>query len=156
MNIRQILSPESTFCCSKLSSKKKVLEKVSEIMADLIQCSAQDIFVSLFTREKLGTTALGHGVAIPHGRAASCKEVTAVFILLDNAIDYDAPDGELVDIVFAILVPEKATPDQLKYLAKIAKVLSQQSITSQIRHAHCADALYDIINSAMEKSINLD
>ena len=153
MNISQILSPESTFCNIELSSKKKILEKVSQVMADLIDGSSQEIFESLFARERLGTTALGNGIAIPHGRVETCKEATAVFILLDKPVDYDAPDGQPIDIVFAILVPEQANTEQLKYLAEIAKVLSEPSVVSQLRHAHCGDALYEIINKAAEKKI---
>jgi nitrogen PTS system EIIA component len=152
MNIEQILSAEATFCCLKLSSKKKVLEKVSEIMAKTIDGQSQEIFESLFARERLGSTALGNGIAIPHGRMSTCEEATAVMILLDKPVDYDAPDGQAVDIVFAILVPEDANNEQLKYLAEIAKVLSEPTLVSQIRHAHCSEALYDIIVKANNKS----
>ena len=152
MNISQILSPESTFCNLELTSKKKILEKVSQVIADSVDCSAQDIFESLFARERLGTTALGNGIAIPHGRIDNCQQAIAVFILLENPVDYDAPDGQPVDIIFAILVPEHADNEQLKYLAEIAKVLSKPSLVSQIRHAHCADALYGIIEVAAGKN----
>lgn len=151
MNIDQLLSPEATFCSLKLSSKKKIIEKISEVMAESIDCPVQDIYESLFAREKLGTTALGHGIAIPHGRVEACKEATAVLILLDEPVDYDAPDGQPVDIVFSILVPEQADSEQLRCLAEIAKVLSEPAIVSQIRHAHCGDALYEILNKAAQK-----
>ena len=151
MNISQILSPEATFCSLKLSSKKKVIEKISEVMADSIDCPWQDIYESLFAREKLGTTALGHGIAIPHGRVEACEKATAVFILLDEPVDYGAPDGKPVDIIFSILVPEKADAEQLKCLAEVAKVLSEPSLVSQIRHAHCSEALYEIIEKASLK-----
>jgi len=151
MNISQILSPEATICSLELTSKKKILEKVSQIMAESIDGSSQDIFESLLARERLGTTALGNGIAIPHGRIDSCSQATAVFILLDKAVDYDAVDGQDVDIIFAILVPEQADAQQLKYLAEIAKVLSEPSLVSQIRHAHCGDALYEIIETATRK-----
>jgi len=151
MNISQILSPAATFCSLNLSSKKKVIEKISEVMAETIDCPAQDIFESLFAREKLGTTALGHGIAIPHGRVEACTQATAVFILLDQPVDYDAPDGQPVDIVFSILVPEQADNEQLRCLAEIAKVLSEPTLVSQIRHAHCGDALFDIIDKATQK-----
>ena len=152
MKINQLLSPESTFCNLDLSSKKKILEKVSQVMADITDTAPQEIFESLFARERLGTTALGQGIAIPHGRTKSCKGATAVFILLNNPVDYDAPDGQPVDIIFAILVPELADSEQLKCLAEIAKVLSQPSLISQIRHAHCSDALFQIIEQASDKA----
>lgn len=152
MKIDQILSPESTFCSLELSSKKKILEKVSQVLADSTEGSSQEIFESLFARERLGTTALGHGIAIPHGRTQACKQPTAVFILLEKPVDYDAPDGQDVDIIFAILVPEQADSEQLKCLAEIAKVLSEPTVVSQIRHAHCGDALFQIIEQASEKA----
>ncbi len=148
MNISQLLSLDSTLVCDQISSKKKVLEKVSELMADHIDCSSKSIFFFFFTREKLGTTALGNGVAIPHGRAACCEEVTAVFIMLERPVDYDAPDGKLVDVVFAIVVPEEAHAEHLKSLAKIAEILSNEKTLCRIRNAHCNEALYDILESA--------
>ena len=152
MNINQILSPDATFCGLTLSSKKKILEKVSEVMAASINCSAQDIFESLFARERLGATALGGGIAIPHGRVAACEKAIAVFILLDEPVDYDASDGQPVDIIFAILVPEEADNEQLKCLAEIAKILSQPTVVSQIRHAHCNDALIEIVEKASSQA----
>jgi len=151
MNISQLLSPAATLVCDKISSKKKVLEKVSEIMAESIDCSSKNIFESLFCREKLGTTALGDGVAIPHGRVASCEQPTAVFMLLETGVDYDAPDKKPVDIIFAIMVPEQAHQDHLRYLAKIAEILSNKQLVSQIRHAHSSEALYQIIEEAASR-----
>lgn len=151
MNINEILTPETTFCGLQLSSKKKAIEKISQVMADSIDCSAQCIYETLFARERIGTTALGNGIAIPHGRATNCSKPTAVFILLDEPIDYDAPDGQPVDIIFSILVPENADDNQLQYLTEIAKVLSSSNLSSQIRHAHCNQALYEIIETATEK-----
>jgi len=151
MNISQLLSPDATLVCDSISSKKKMLEKVSEVMAQNIDSTPKVIFESLLSRERLGTTALGDGVAIPHGRVASCQQVTAVFILLEQPIDYDAPDGKGVDIVFAIMVPEDAHAEHLKHLAQIAQVLSNPKILSQIRHAHCGDALYEILEVAAKK-----
>jgi len=151
MNISQLLSPAATLVCDKMSSKKKVLEKVSEIMAESIDCSAKCIFESLFSREKLGTTALGDGVAIPHGRVAKCEQATAVFMLLETGVDYDAPDKKPVDIIFAIMVPEQAHQDHLRHLAKIAEILSDKKLVSQIRHAHSSEALYEIIEEAASR-----
>jgi len=153
MNICQLLSPTSTQCCDKTTSKKKVLEKVSQMMADTIDCKAKSIYESLLSREKLGTTALGEGVAIPHARVNNCQCATAVFLLLDKPIDYDAPDGKPVDIIFAILVPENADKVHLQHLSKIAKLLSDNQTISQIRHAHCDEALFEILQKAADKLV---
>ncbi len=149
MNINQILSPESTFCNLNLSSKKKVLEKVSQSMARVIDVQPQEIFETILAREKLGSTGLGHGVAIPHGRLKSCEQSVAIFILLDEPIAYDSPDNQPVDIIFALIVPQEANTEQLKYLAQIAKLLSEESLLSQIRHAHCDQALYSILEKGV-------
>ncbi len=151
MNISQLITPETTFCNISLSSKKKILEKVSSELAKSIECPTEEIFESLLSREKLGSTALGNGIAIPHGRVKSCNHATAVFLLLDEPVDYDALDNQPVDIVFAIMVPEKADNEQLKCLAEIAKVLSNPSLVAQIRNAHCNAALLEIFNKATEK-----
>jgi nitrogen PTS system EIIA component len=151
MNISELLSPDSTLVCGNISSKKKMLEKVSEIIAEKINAKPKLVFESLLSREKLGTTALGGGVAIPHGRASCCEDVTSVFLLLESPIDYDASDGQLVDIIFAIMVPEEAHTEHLKHLAKVAEILSNTRNLSQIRNAHCSEALYDILEHAAEK-----
>jgi PTS system nitrogen regulatory IIA component len=145
MNISQILSPESAYCGLKLSSKKKVLEKVSELMAAKVDVEAQEIFETILNREKLGSTGLGHGVAIPHGRLQDSKKAAAIFILLEEPVDYDSTDGQPVDVIFALLVPQDANTEQLKYLAQIAKLLSEEKLLSQIRHAHNDEALYSIL-----------
>lgn len=151
MNINQILSPETTFCNISLSSKKKIIEKISQVMAESTECKQQDIFESLFAREKLGTTALGKGIAIPHGRLKNCNRAAAVFIQLENGVDYDAPDGEAVDLIFSIMVPEQANEEQLKCLAQIASIFSDTKLVAQLRHAHNAQSLYTIIEQATEK-----
>ena len=148
MKICQLLSPETTFVCDEVTSKKKVLEKVSQIVADKCSISSKCVFESLVCREKLGTTALGNGVAIPHGRISECQQAISVFLLLETPIDYDAPDKQSVDIIFAILVPEEAHNDHLRHLAEVAEILSQQKLLTKLRHAHCGEALYDILEDA--------
>ena len=148
MNICQILSPETTLICEQITSKKKVLEKISRIVADNTEISEKCVFESLVCREKLGTTALGNGVAIPHGRIADCENPIAVFLLLESPVDYDAPDKQPVDIIFAILVPEQAHEDHLGHLAMIAEILSQQKLLTKIRHAHSGEALFEILEDA--------
>lgn len=152
MNIQQLLSPDSTFICNKMSSKKKVLEKVSEIMAASIGTTEKIIFESLLCREKLGTTALGDGIAIPHGRSEQCSQITTVFLLLETPIDYDAPDKKPVDIIFAIIVPEEADKQHLHSLAQIAELLSDSKLSSQIRHAHSSEALYSILQDGANRT----
>jgi len=119
-------------------------------MAQIIETPEKKIFDSLICREKLGTTALGDGVAIPHGRLDACQNAVAVFMLLETPIDYDAPDGKLVDIVFAILVPQEAHDEHLHHLAEIAKILSNQELVVKLRHAHSDEVLYELLGQAAE------
>ena len=151
MNLDQLLPPSATLICDQITSKKKMLEKISEVMAQTIETSEKKIFDSLICREKLGTTALGDGVAIPHGRLAACQNPTAVFILLETPIDYDAPDGKPVDIVFAILVPKEAHDEHLHHLAQIAKILSDEELVLKLRHAHSDGVLYELLEHATEQ-----
>ena len=151
MNINQLLSPDTTLVCTQVSSKKKVLEKISELIEQVSSSSRKHIFESLCSREKLGSTALGDGVAIPHGRVVQCEQVKAVFMLLEKPIDYDAPDGKAVDIIFALVVPEQAHQEHLGHLAQIAQILSDQKTLSQIRHAHSSQALFEILEESASK-----
>jgi PTS system nitrogen regulatory IIA component len=151
MNICQLLSPKSTECCDQMTSKKKVLEKISHMMADSMGCNEKYIYDSLLCREKLGTTGLGGGVAIPHASVSHCTHATAVFLLLNHPIDYDSPDKKPVDIIFAIIVPKDANNPHLEYLSQIAKLLSDKKIISQLRHAHSNEALYHIFERSAEK-----
>jgi len=151
MNLDQLLSPSATLICDQITSKKKMLEKISEVMAAAIGTSEKKIFDSLICREKLGTTALGGGVAIPHGRLPACQKAMAVFILLEAPIDYDAPDGKPVDIVFAILVPQDAHDEHLHHLAQIAKILSNEELVAKLRHAHSDDILFELLERATDQ-----
>ncbi|MCF6193159.1 MAG: PTS sugar transporter subunit IIA [Kangiellaceae bacterium] len=153
MNLDQLLSPSATLICDQITSKKKMLEKISEVMAKAIEVPAKKIFDSLICREKLGTTALGDGVAIPHGRLAACQSATAVFILLETPIDYDAADGKPIDLVFAILVPEDAHDEHLHHLAEIAKILSNEELVAKLRHAHSDDILFELLECAAQQDI---
>ncbi len=148
MNLDQLLSPSATMICEQISSKKKMLEKVSQLMAETIDTTEKRVFDSLVCRERLGTTGLGNGIAIPHGRIAACQQVTAVFLLLSTPIDYDAPDGKLVDLVFALIVPEEAHNTHLSYLANISELLSDEHLVAQLRHAHSNEVLYDLLEQA--------
>ena len=142
---------DATIAGETASSKKKIIERVSQLMANKVDCPAKEIFESLFAREKLGTTALGKGIAIPHGRVKNCTSPTAVCLYLESPVDYDAPDKQPVDIIFAILVPEDANKEHLKYLADIATILSDQQTVAQIRHVHNSEALYQIVVSASKR-----
>lgn len=105
------------------TSKKRLLEQIANMLAEhLPDTDARQIFRTLIEREKLGSTGIGNGVALPHGRIAGLKDVVGVFLHLKNALDFDAVDHLPVDLVFAILVPEDATEEHLNLLASLASI----------------------------------
>ncbi|MGA2655599.1 MAG: PTS sugar transporter subunit IIA, partial [Gammaproteobacteria bacterium] len=132
-DIKAILKPERILLNSDARSKKRVLEQVSEL------CAATDemelFYHLLINREKLGSTALGEGVALPHCRVPTLQKTIACFIRLQTAIDFHAPDEQKVDLVFGLLVPEAAHNEHLEILAQVAGLLSQEKIRTQIRGA---------------------
>jgi len=110
MNITNLLNPERVFCRDDVGSKKRLLEQLSELLAGSSPgLSQNEIFNALLNREKLGSTGLGKGVAIPHGRMATLEHPVCAFIKLATPIDFDASDGQPVDLIFTLLVPEDST-----------------------------------------------
>jgi PTS system nitrogen regulatory IIA component len=121
MKLSEILSPDCIRLDSDATSKKRVLEIASQLLADRDEALSQrEVFDCLIAREKLGSTGLGQGVAIPHGRLARLDKTIGVFLRLPRGVDFDAPDGVPVDLVFALLVPKESTEEHLQVLASIA------------------------------------
>lgn len=134
MRISSLLSPERVLCLPQVSSKKRALEMLSEMLASrLPELGKDEIFASLLARERLGSTGLGHGVAIPHGRLSGVSSALGAVLKLRQGVDYDAPDSEPVDIMFALLVPEECTDEHLQILARLARMFSQPAMLSQLR-----------------------
>jgi PTS system nitrogen regulatory IIA component len=127
------------------SSKKRLFELVGQMLHDHYAISANEVFDSLFSREKLGSTALGYGIAIPHGRIKELKDTACAFIRLKHPIDFDAPDSLPVDLVFVLLAPAAATDLHLQVLAELAQMFSDQAFRDQLRHAADATALHGLI-----------
>lgn len=124
-------------------SKKRALELLANLIAeDIPALDANDIFSSLISREKLGSTGLGAGVAIPHCRIPNCTGTIGALLKLDEAIDYEAIDDQPVDILFALLVPEEAHDDHLQTLAGLAERFNQPKYLQTLRQADSDEALY--------------
>ena len=137
MNISELLIQERVSCCPQVGSKKRLLEHISELLAKNVpQLSRNEIFDSLISREKLGSTGLGKGVAIPHGRLSSLERPLCAFIRLDNPIGFDAADGQPVDLVFALIVPESSTDEHLQILAGIASLFSNPAFCNAMRECN--------------------
>jgi PTS system nitrogen regulatory IIA component len=145
MNISDILTPERTFADLKLASKKRTLESRSHLLGDqMTTFDGPELFNALITREKLGSTGFGDGIAIPHCRLAQCARVTGALVRLDKAVDFDAIDQQPVDLLFVLLVPLEATDEHLQILATLAERFSQPEFREDLRNASSADQMYKI------------
>lgn len=143
MNIDSILAPDRTRCSLSASSKKRAIESVSEIIAaSLPELETGDIYRSLIEREKLGTTAIGEGVAIPHCRLELCESIIGGLFVFDEPVDFSAHDEVPVRILFVLLVPESETTEHLKTLAMLAEGFSNDENRKLILEAGNDDELY--------------
>lgn len=146
MQISEILSSDSILCGQSILSKKSALEEISKLLAKTdASLSYVEIFNCLVAREKLGSTGLGHGVAIPHGRLKKGDKTIAAFLQLDNGIDYDAVDQAPVDLLFALLVPEDSTEEHLQTLSQLAQMFSNTETLEQLRKETDIDGIYKIL-----------
>ena len=119
----------------EVSSKKRVFEQAGLLLENEAGLARADVFDCLFAREKLGTTGLGQGVAIPHGRHASVKKAVGAFIRTQEPVAFDAPDGKPVSLIFVLLVPENATGEHLEVLSKLAGRFSQKAVREALMSA---------------------
>ena len=135
--ISKILLPDNILLDTESTSKKRVFERVGLLFENNQQIARSQVFDSLFTREKLGSTGLGQGVAIPHGRIAKLRDATAAFVKTSHPIPFDAPDGEPVNLIFILLVPERATDLHLQLIGELAQMFSDQQFRNRL--LACAD-----------------
>jgi PTS system nitrogen regulatory IIA component len=145
MSLSQLIKPDAVLAALRVSGKKQALQEMSERAALVSGLPAREIFDSLLQRERLGSTGVGDGVAIPHGKLAKCDEIFGVFARLERAIDFEALDGLPVDLIFLLIAPESAGADHLKALAGIARVLRDPAIAAQLRATRDASALYSLL-----------
>ncbi|MGY6555594.1 MAG: PTS sugar transporter subunit IIA [Wenzhouxiangella sp.] len=146
MELADILSSDRIAVDLVVSSKKTLLEKAAELLQKAGQGGhARDIFDSLCQRERLGSTGLGHGVAIPHGRVDGQSAVAGALIRLSSGIDFDAPDEEQVDLFFALAVPAECTDVHLRLLARVAEHFGDEACRRRLRKAAGADEILSIL-----------
>jgi nitrogen PTS system EIIA component len=147
MKIFSLLNRERVRARMEAGSKKKVLECLSEALsASLTTHNTEQIFDQLIARERLGSTGLGAGVALPHCRLAGIEAPMGALATLTDAIDYDSPDNEPVDLVFALIVPDSADEEHLQLLARLAELFMQKEMCDQIRNAQTADEVLSLIH----------
>jgi PTS system nitrogen regulatory IIA component len=148
MNLADILDVNRVICGVQASSKKRVLELISETMAvNELSGRQSEIFDSLISRERLGSTGFGLGVAIPHGRVKSAQNTVGAFVHLEEPVDYDAIDGQPVDLIFSLVVPEESTDEHLQVLAKLAEMFSNEALCQQLRTTTERGKLFELLTS---------
>ena len=143
--VAKLLSPAHIALDLQVSSKKRLFEQAGLLFENQDGVGRSLVFDSLFARERLGSTGLGQGVAIPHGRIKGLKEARGAFLRLAQPVPFDAPDGNPVNLVFVLLVPEKATEKHLQILSELAQMFSDKALRELLARAADAEALYQLI-----------
>lgn len=148
MEIVDLLNTDSIVCPLKVSSKKQALQELAHRAAELTGIKERLIFDTLLERERLGTTGVGRGIAIPHGKLADLDRLCGLFARLDSPVGFDALDDEPVDLIFLLLAPESAGADHLKALARVSRLLRDNGVCEKLRGTGDADALYAVLSEA--------
>lgn len=147
MQITDLITPQRITSHARAASKKRVLELLSELLAEAAPGpAAHEIFDSLVARERLGGTGMGHGFALPHGRLKSGRRPIGAFVQLAGGVDFDAVDKQPVDLLFALLVPEQCTEEHLQILAMLAQMFSDKGLRAALRAADSSAALYELLS----------
>lgn len=148
MDIDALITPSAVLADLKTTSKKQALQLMSAVAAKLTGIEERSIFQTILEREKLGTTGVGQGVAIPHGKMPGIDKITGVFAHLVKPIDFDAVDQQPVDLIFLLLAPENAGADHLKALARVSRLLRDKTICEKMRGTKDSDALYALLTAS--------
>jgi nitrogen PTS system EIIA component len=145
MLLTDLIGPDAILPALKVNSKKQVLQELAAKAAALSNQSEQAIVEILQQREKLGSTGVGNGIAIPHGKLAKVEKLFGLFARLARPVDFEALDGQPVDLVFLLLAPETAGADHLKALARVARLLRDPDVARKLRESRDAEALYAVL-----------
>jgi PTS system nitrogen regulatory IIA component len=148
MPLLDFLTQEAVVPALRASGKKHALQELAAHAAKLTDLDGRAVFEALLQRERLGSTGIGEGLAIPHGKLPSLNRLFGLVARLEKPIDFEALDGQPVDILFLLLAPEGAGADHLKALARIARVLREPGTLERIRAARDADALYAVLTES--------
>lgn len=149
MDLGDLLKPEGVFASLRVKNKKQALQDLASRAARITGLDERQIFDALLQRERLGSTGVGRGIAIPHARIAGLNRIAAVFAQLDDPIEFDALDGEAVDLVFVLLAPEHAGADHLKALARISRVLRDPHTLEKLRAARDRTQLHSVLTEPL-------
>ena len=145
MPLSDLVAPNAIIPVLRVNGKKQMLQEIAAKAADLSGQNERGIFEILLQREKLGSTGVGNGIAIPHGKLPKLDRLFGLFARLDRPIDFEALDGQPVDLVFLLLAPEGAGADHLRALARVARLLREPDIARKLRESRDAEALYAVL-----------
>ncbi len=148
MLIKEILPLSRVETGAEIQSKKAVLEHLSEMLgSDCAELTNMEIFEGLLARERLGSTGLGKGVAIPHGRMAGISTTKGAFLKLQEGVDFDAVDNKPVDMFFALLVPEESTDEHLQILSRLAEMFSDDGFLERLRNQNDSETIFNMLTT---------
>jgi PTS system nitrogen regulatory IIA component len=145
MNIGELITPSQIRPALKASSKKQTLQELAKFSAQWVEQDERTIFDILLERERLGTTGVGRGVAIPHGRLAAIDQLFGFFARLETPVPFDAIDEQPVDLIFLLLAPESAGADHLKALAQVSRMFRDQAVCKKLRGTDSSEAIYALL-----------
>jgi len=148
MRLSDLAGPDAIIPSLKARSKKQVLQELAGFAATITGQEERAICDVLMKRERLGTTGVGQGVAIPHGKLKGLDKIHGVFARLESSVDFEALDDQPVDLIFMLLVPEDAGADHLKALARISRLLRDQDVCEKLRGSDSADAIYALLSES--------
>ena len=145
MELAELIGPDAIVADLRATNKKQALQELSERAAKLTGLHERQIFDVLLERERLGTTGVGNGIAIPHGKLPGLSRLYGLFARLEHPVDFDSIDEQPVDLIFLLLAPEAAGADHLKALARVSRLLRDRTICEKLRGADHPDALYALL-----------
>jgi PTS system nitrogen regulatory IIA component len=148
MEIEDLITPAGVIPKLRATGKKQALQELAKRAAEVTGLHERAIFDVLLERERLGSTGVGNGIAIPHGKLVELQKLHGVFARLDSPIDFDSVDDQPVDLVFLLLAPEAAGADHLKALARVSRLLRDRTVCEKLRGANSADAIYALLTEA--------
>src|SRR5215813_9813562 len=145
MPLNDLVAPHAVVPALKVNSKKQAIQELAARAAELTGHPEREILEILQQREKLGSTGIGNGIAIPHGKLPKLEKLFGLFARLDRPIDFEALDGQPVDLVFLLLAPETAGADHLKALARVARLLRDADVARKLRESRDGEAIYAVL-----------
>lgn len=148
MSLADLITQDAVLPALKVNSKKQLLQELSAKAALVTGLSEREVFDVILQRERLGSTGVGNGIAIPHGKLTSIKDIVGVFARLSEPVDFEALDDQPVDLVFLLLAPEGAGADHLKALSRIARVLRDGDMVTKLRQTDSASAIYAFLTDS--------